>query len=156
MPVTTARRAQPSSEVGSTGAVTLTMIDDESPTPVEQMYVTDFSSRHLDGQDLDVVAPGSWIVGPYQYNSGKTSWYFLGGTSMAAPHVAGIAALMLQKNGSLRQAEVESILEAAAIPMPPGSVETLDPAGRTLRFSWDADATGHGFITANRALSMTP
>jgi subtilisin family serine protease len=44
------------------------------------------------GQDLDVAAPGSWVVGPYQVNSGQISYYFLGGTSMATPHVAGIVA----------------------------------------------------------------
>jgi len=35
---------------------------------------------------------------------------------MASPHVAGIAALMLQKNPGLRQSEVEGILERTAIP----------------------------------------
>jgi subtilisin family serine protease len=70
------------------------------PTSISQMYITEFSSRAKEGQDLDVAAPGSWIVGPYQVNSGnRTSFYFLGGTSMAAPHVAGIVALMAQKSG---------------------------------------------------------
>jgi subtilisin family serine protease len=131
-------------------------IDVPEPTPIEQLYITDFSSRQLKGQDLDVAAPGSWIVGPYQLQSGKSSWFFLGGTSMAAPHVAGIAALMLQKNPTLQQADVEIILESSAIPMPPGTVETTDPSGQKVKFSWDADAAGAGFVTANRALNATP
>jgi subtilisin family serine protease len=71
------------------------------PTNISHFYITDFSSRELSGQDLDVAAPGSWIVGPYQTNSGQTSYYYLGGTSMASPHVAGIVALMAQKYPSL-------------------------------------------------------
>jgi subtilisin family serine protease len=70
--------------------------DVADPTSADDFYITDFSSRQLDGQQLDVAAPGSWVVGPYQVNSGSTaSYFFLGGTSMASPHVAGIAALLL-------------------------------------------------------------
>ena len=81
------------------------------PTDAADFYITDFSSRELAGQDLDVAAPGSWVVGPYQVNSGQTSYYFLGGTSMASPHVAGIVALMAQKDPTLTASEVETILE---------------------------------------------
>ncbi len=52
--------------------------DVSEPTDPAAFYITDFSSRELDGQDLDVAAPGSWVVGPYQVNSGQTSYYFLG------------------------------------------------------------------------------
>ena len=36
--------------------------------------------RRRAGQDLDVAAPGSWVVGPYQVQSGKTSYFYLSGT----------------------------------------------------------------------------
>lgn len=127
------------------------------PTPADQFYITDFSSRQLDGQDLDVAAPGSWVVGPYQVNSGQNSYYFLGGTSMAAPHVAGIAALMLQKNASLQQADVETILESSAIPLPAGSRQIVDlDTGAMKTVSWGDDASGAGLAMADRALQMTP
>lgn len=115
-------------------------------------YITDFSSRELPGQDLDVAAPGSWIVGPYQLNQGQLSYYFLGGTSMASPHVAGIAALMAQKDGSLTGPQVESILEEEALPIAPGSVEVMTPSGPTV-VTWGADATGSGLATADGALA---
>ena len=35
------------------------------PNAAANFYITDFSSRQLTGQDLDVSAPGSWVVGPY-------------------------------------------------------------------------------------------
>jgi len=126
------------------------------PTNIEDFYITDFSSRALAGQDLDVAAPGSWIVGPYQNNSGQTSFYFLGGTSMASPHVAGIVALMVQKNASLNASEVEDILEGSAIPLPAGSRTITNSDKSTSTVSWGDDASGSGLTTADAALAATP
>ncbi len=126
------------------------------PTNPAHFYITDFSSRELSGQDLDVAAPGSWVVGPYQLQSGKTSYYFLGGTSMASPHVAGIAALMMQKNPTLTQAAVEGILEASAIYLAPGCRTIYNPYGALETVCWEADATGAGLATADAALANTP
>jgi subtilisin family serine protease len=121
-------------------------------------YITDFSSRQLSGQDLDVAAPGSWVVGPYQLNSGtnKLSYYYLGGTSMASPHVAGIVALMVQKNPALNATQAESILEGSAIELPAGCRTVIDPYAGPTEFCWEADATGAGLATADAALAATP
>ena len=126
------------------------------PTSVTDFHIADFSSRELAGQDLDVAAPGSWVVGPYQTQAGKTSYFYLSGTSMASPHVAGIAALMLQKNADLQQADVEDILETAALPMPAGCALLSQPSGPAQQTCWGADATGEGLITATNALTLTP
>ena len=130
--------------------------DVADPTSASDFHIADFSSRELAGQDLDVVAPGSWVVGPYQLQSGKTSFFYLSGTSMASPHVAGIAALMLQKNPTLLQADVEDILETAALPMAAGCATLSQPSGPAVETCWDADATGEGVITAANALALTP
>jgi subtilisin family serine protease len=129
--------------------------DVSDPTNPDDFYITDFSSRQLNGQDLDVVAPGAWIIGPYQFNAGQITHGIPSGTSMAAPHVAGIVALMLQKNPSLAQSRVEAILEAAAIPIPPGSRQITDPDVGSITVSWGAEATGKGLITADGALKAT-
>jgi thermitase len=50
------------------------------------------SSFSNGGPELDIVAPGSSIVSTY--NSSNTSYATLSGTSMATPHVAGVAALV--------------------------------------------------------------
>ncbi len=126
------------------------------PTNPADFYITDFSSREKSGQDLDVAAPGSWVVGPYQTNSGQTSYYFLGGTSMASPHVAGIVALMAQKDPSLTAAQAESLLESSAIPLPAGCRTVYDPAGVSSNVCWGADASGAGLATADAALAVTP
>lgn len=126
------------------------------PLNVNHYYITDFSSRQKPGQDLDVAAPGSWVVGPYQVNSGKISYYFLGGTSMASPHVAGIVALMAQKYPALSPSQAESILEASAVPLPVGCRTIYTPYGTTENVCWGADATGAGLATADGALAATP
>ncbi|MBV1709657.1 MAG: S8 family serine peptidase, partial [Erysipelothrix sp.] len=128
------------------------------PSDINHIYITDFSSRAIsEEQDLDVIAPGSWIVGPYQLNSGnRPSYYFLGGTSMAAPHVAGIVALMAQKYPSLTPLEAETILQNAAIPMAAGLMDVRQPNGLFDTLEWGDDAVGSGFITADAALGLTP
>jgi subtilisin family serine protease len=125
------------------------------PTNPDQFYITDFSSREKAGQDLDVAAPGSWCVGPYQVN-GKIGYYFLGGTSMASPHVAGIVALMAQKHPSLIASEAEAILEGSAIYLAPGSATVAAPSGPPVVYTWGADATGAGLADAFAALGLIP
>jgi subtilisin family serine protease len=126
------------------------------PTNAADFYIADFSSRQLAGQELDVAAPGAWVVGPYQVNSGQTSYYYLSGTSMASPHVAGIVALMAQKKPTLGQAEAEAILTSTAIPLPAGCRDILDPGPATTTVCWQGDATGAGLATANAALNAIP
>lgn len=130
--------------------------DVPNPTSVADFHIAEFSSRELTGQDLDVAAPGSWVVGPYQLQSGNTSYFYLSGTSMASPHVAGIAALMLQKNPTLVQADVEDILETAALPMGEGCALLSLPGGTSEGVCWGENATGEGLITAANALALTP
>jgi subtilisin family serine protease len=122
----------------------------------DQFYISDFSSREKPGQDLDVAAPGSWVVGPYQTNQGQINYFFLGGTSMASPHVAGIVALMAQKKPLLTASEAESILESTAILLPAGSRDISQPDGSVVTETWGADATGAGLATADAALAGTP
>lgn len=125
------------------------------PESVDQYYISSFSSRARGGQDLDVVAPGHWVLGPYAVNRGaRVSYYYLSGTSMASPHVAGIVALMLEEDPSLTAGQIEDILENAATPLAPSTGHlALAPGPACCYFySWGDDATGHGFITADAAL----
>ena len=67
-----------------------------------------FSTSH---ETVDFAAPGSSILMPYRDGDYISS----SGTSFASPHVAGIAALMLQVYPDLTPAEVEQKLRDGAI-----------------------------------------
>ena len=126
------------------------------PNIAANFYITDFSSREKPGQQLDVAAPGSWVVGPYEVNFGHVSYYYLGGTSMASPHVAGIVALMAQKDPGLVQSQAEAILKASALPLPAGCRNIFDPNVGPTEVCWGDDASGSGMVEADAALAATP
>jgi minor extracellular serine protease Vpr len=79
-------------------------------------FVTHFSSRGPVSPFYikpDIVAPGAYI-NTTQNNAG---YNFTSGTSFAAPHVSGAAALLLQKNPELHNHEIKSILLTTVEPV---------------------------------------
>jgi subtilisin family serine protease len=152
-------------------------------------YISCFSSREYVNPDypgytveLDVVAPGSWIMGPYpgdtygyqhipwwakgiprNPNTPPPNYWFVGGTSMSVPHVSGLAAMILEKDDTLEQADVESILKGSATPLP-SSISPYPfaygyvrwPDENIYAFLWADDATGAGIIQADAALAAIP
>lgn len=75
------------------------------------------SSRHtasfsVNGSWLDVSAPGVGIISTYPTGTGYAS---SSGTSMAAPHVAGLAALMVATDATLTPSQVRAALRRGAI-----------------------------------------
>lgn len=71
------------------------------------------------------------------------------GTSAAAPHVAGVAALMLQLNSQLNPTDIKQILQSTAV-----DVTYRNDTQRTqVGAAYDLDS-GYGLIDAQKALSM--
>jgi subtilisin family serine protease len=152
-------------------------VAEDSDLPGE-VYISNFSSRQHAGQYLDIVAPGSWVRGPFPGTPGYAhlpwwsqgwgslmgwnpgNYYYVGGTSMATPHVAGIAALMLDYDNTLNQGEIETHLKSSARPISPGSMKVVDYGSYGWGWYtavWGLDATGSGLVQADAALAaITP
>jgi len=94
------------------------------------------------GLDLGVgPIPCQWFDKTLSTNFPHPYW-FGGGTSFAAPHVTGVAALIIGKHGgSLSPSRVQAILRKSA--------DDLGTPGRDAYFGW-------GRVNAERAIAMTP
>jgi thermitase len=93
------------------------------------------------GPEIDLAAPGSSIYSTYWSAASGSTYFTKSGTSMAAPHVAGLAALLasLPQFGTVDQ--IRAALQNTAL--------DLGSAG------WD-QYYGHGLIQAYNALNFTP
>jgi subtilisin family serine protease len=128
-----------------------------------QINLEDFSSRPnkllgQKNQDLDVTAPGAAIVGPYKPGfSSDIGYYYLYGTSMAAPHVSAISALVLQSRPTLQQAAMETVLRQAAtgLPLPASDAYVAYPFGEPGYYycPWNGGDYGKGFLQADAAIA---
>jgi serine protease AprX len=104
-------------------AITVGSIDDQYQTDPSKAvmaswspygYTPDgFAKPELvaDGSHVvSLLAPGSTMSAQHPTNVVGTSYFMMGGTSMAAPQVAGMAALMLQAIPSLTNNQVKGVL----------------------------------------------
>jgi thermitase len=76
--------------------------------------------------DVEIAAPGVDVLS--SYNGSNTSYTTLSGTSMATPHVAGVAAVIRTKNAGFTGAQTRTKLTS--------SVDDLGAAGRDPQFGF--------------------
>lgn len=86
-----------------------------------QMKVASFSNGGINpatGGDINVCAPGVDIYSSYpKANSSSAAYKLMNGTSMATPHVSGLAALYMEQFPNLSAKEIWKLLEENAKPI---------------------------------------
>ena len=98
------------------------------------------------GTELDVVAPGVHILSTLPY-------HFMGfkdGTSMACPHVSGVAALILERNPELTVTQVNSIINSNAKKLSGVNFNVVKQDGM-----WNTEY-GYGLVDAYSSVMNTP
>lgn len=98
------------------------------------------------GTKLDLVAPGNHILSTIPNNTTD----YKSGTSMACPHVAGVAALILQRNSELTASQVDSIICSNAKKISGVNFNVTKPYG-----SWNNEY-GYGLVDAYNSVINTP
>lgn len=124
--------------------ITVGATDDRGTTTLSDDIMPSYSAYGTDqaGQRKpDLVAPGTRIIGLLPQNNSLTisqnysanrvnfNYFKMSGTSMAAPIVAGAAALVLQANPNLTPDQVKYRLKATANANWPGYIATRSGAG---------------------------
>jgi subtilisin family serine protease len=135
-----------------------------------QIFLEDFSGRPNKAlgqtwKNLDVCAPGAYVVGPFKrevawseanqawvYENDPTAYWGLWGTSMATPHVAGIAAIIAYHYPQFNQADMEYVLKkgASRIPMASDGAFVFDTI--PWAFKWVDHDYGNGWLTVDNAM----
>jgi len=137
----------------ATRAITVAACVDQNNQDRSDDFIAGFSARGprqsdgdadlLDELKPEVTAPG------FQIHSAEHDQPFdavnMSGTSMAAPHVAGLAALLLQANPSMNPASVKSTIVSTAEPFGTPTFRFVDPV-------WN-DRWGWGLIDGFAALA---
>ena len=102
--------------------------------------IASFSTRH--GQ-VNIAAPGRYVKSTLPWSvvseTTKLPWSKYSGTSMACPHVVGVAALVWSHDTSKSAKDMRSILQ--------GTADDLGEPGRDNLF-------GHGLVRADKAYEM--
>ncbi len=129
-----------SSLAAADGAITVGAIDEKETVRRNDDEIASFSNRgprandgdldEIDELKPDVVAPGVGIMSALYSNTQIgliTGYHRMSGTSMACPHVAGLAALLLEANHNLSPEKIKQIIQDTAESRGHPSYSDIDP-----------------------------
>jgi minor extracellular serine protease Vpr len=134
------------------GSALLSMLQNKTTGTMNTFYHPDFVSFFSSRGPVspfyikpDIVAPGVFV----NTTSIHGRYNFTSGTSFAAPHVSGAAAILLEKNSELSPQQIKSII-----------VSTADPVSDTFGNLFPQEISGVGRLNITRAfdanLSVSP
>ncbi len=107
------------------------------------------------GKDLDIVVHGTEIpILDYNPRTNTNNYSISLGTSLSAPMVAGVAALILSKNPTLTRKQVCDIIESTATKLPAYTSDYATVSGRT-NGTW-YQKSGYGLLNAHSSIISTP
>jgi subtilisin family serine protease len=96
----------------------------------DQINVSSSQGPTWDGRSKpDIAAPGTAIVAANGFSDDRDQWVSMTGTSMASPHVTGVAALMLAKERRLTARQILGMMRRTAQPLPGSDYAWQDDAG---------------------------
>jgi subtilisin family serine protease len=140
-PSDTLYRAVEYAYAGGAGALVVAASGNDGTTNVsypagypEAMSVaaTDNADSHpafsTSNADVEISAPGVGIIGPY--NASDSSYALFTGTSMAAPQVSGLAALVATVDPSLNAAGLRAVIDGSAVDLGAPGLDPLFGWGR--------------------------
>lgn len=106
------------------------------------------------GSTLDLLYPGNELPpSAYGSNASTASYFYLSGTSMAAPVVSGTVALMLQRNPNLTPDQVKIRLMKTASKSYPAYASATSNSGNYYSLQDDVFQVGAGYVNAYGAVT---
>lgn len=98
--------------------------------PADRMHASSGQGPTRDGRyKPEIAAPGTAVLAARGFSSPDRRWVAMTGTSMASPHVAGVAAHMLLREPRLTATQIVGMMRRTAQPLPGADYRWQDAAG---------------------------
>ena len=139
---------------------TVTSYSSKGPTLLDHVIKPDILapgnrvvSLLANGSTLDVMSPADEVPANAYNGWGKSSYFYMSGTSMATPIVSGTVALMLQRIGNLTPDQVKIRLMKTATKTYPAHTSATSTVGTYYSLQSDIFVVGAGYLNAYGAVA---